>query len=474
MTNVKSVSLFPDIQQKKAIAQALIATGTTPVQANMMAGNVVVPVNPWGEVAKVGSAALGGYLSKKANEQEQEQMAKLFRGGQEGGVPWTNPDTGQQMPMTNSGGGAGPLSMPGMSPDKAQALYKFFPEQYAAALMKNYEPTDKMRNNSYMGITPEQERQMEIAERRKAGTQQFTPGSTIQDPTGKLSAVPDFEKGIVGRYGPNGPSASSIPGAIEANAAMTGANKRAQELNTVNTYNINGREGVPAMTSDALNMAGNQLQERGARPAQWNDQNDPGLEPTPGKRPLIGQSESEKSFSQASGTMQTKVLEKSQDAALAAKEMISSIELAEDALQQGAFSGPGSSLKMSVIGAAKTMGIDLGDPKKFTNSVTLGSALGHQMLANVKKLGVNPTDEDRKVVQGILGTIDTDPQAMKRLLAWNRNQAIRVIASHNSSIDKAERGGFQPAVNLRVDMNTPTSMAPSNEKRVIDFNSLPD
>jgi hypothetical protein len=75
---------------------------------------------------------------------------------------------------------------------------------------------------------------------------------------------------------------------------------------------------------------------------------------------------------------------------------------------------------------------------KLTNTRDFTSAAGQQLLAHAKALGANPSNADAARIEKIVGSIDTDPQALQNIMEWTEQQARRSIQLHNARVKQVE------------------------------------
>jgi hypothetical protein len=120
-----------------------------------------------------------------------------------------------------------------------------------------------------------------------------------------------------------------------------------------------------------------------------------------------------------------------QEKAAAAKEAIQANGLALEALSRGAKSGGLEGFKQAVRGVAQGFGIDT---EKYTETTELQMALGNAVLANARKLAP-VTAEDVKRLEQILGSINTDPAALQKMLTEYNGMAAKTLQDANRYFD---------------------------------------
>jgi len=119
------------------------------------------------------------------------------------------------------------------------------------------------------------------------------------------------------------------------------------------------------------------------------------------------------------------------ESAKAAGDQINSIYEARDALDKGAFTNLGADQKLWLSKAAGLFGLP---QETAANTEVLRSALGQQMLANVKKLGANPSNADRVIIQEIVGAKgDLTEGTIRRVLDMQERWARESIKKSNAT-----------------------------------------
>jgi hypothetical protein len=114
-----------------------------------------------------------------------------------------------------------------------------------------------------------------------------------------------------------------------------------------------------------------------------------------------------------------------------AKDVFASAQKAVTALEAGAQAGGGESIKQGIKKALQFLG---GDPAGLTETTQLSMALGDAILANARKLAP-VTAADLTQLRDILGSVDTDPSALSRALAWNTAHSFKAMQDFNSFMD---------------------------------------
>lgn len=111
-----------------------------------------------------------------------------------------------------------------------------------------------------------------------------------------------------------------------------------------------------------------------------------------------------------------------------AMQILSTADRVVNALGQGAVTGGGGDLKQNARKFFQAVGIDIPE----TGPTDLArTQLGGIMLGQINKLGRNPTDYDEKLMQKLVGSIDTDPTALPQLLSFMTAQAHKSLQDFN-------------------------------------------
>ena len=174
-------------------------------------------------------------------------------------------------------------------------------------------------------------------------------------------------------------------------------------------------------------------------------------------------------LAQELNTQFTKRLFEGYDSATKGLESLRTIEESRQAIAGGAYLGSGANLKLDTLKAVDSVfGLRI-DSAKMANTDTLISTLGESMTDRVKELGVNPTNEDRRIIEKIVGTIGKDPKALEKMLDWQEEVIRRGIESHNKRATQAIEGGSKFMFPLTVDLperkSAQTQNAPMKYKK---------
>lgn len=124
-------------------------------------------------------------------------------------------------------------------------------------------------------------------------------------------------------------------------------------------------------------------------------------------------------------------LKERRDLAMGSKEALQSgINPAIEALNAGASSGGLENYKQAIRKVAGAFGIPF---DSTTSTEQLSMALGQQVLANARKLAP-VTQEDVKQLQKDLGSITTDPQALRRMLVRTQKLHVQNLDNFNKYV----------------------------------------
>lgn len=137
------------------------------------------------------------------------------------------------------------------------------------------------------------------------------------------------------------------------------------------------------------------------------------------------------------------------DAAKSALTGLETISEARKAVARGSYQGSGAELKQNLAMGIQAMGFDV-NPQKVGDTGYLQSLLGEGILNKAKTLGANPTDNDAKIIRGIVGSIGTDPNALPKLLDHQEKMLRRSISSHNELYQNAVGKGFSSPFDMTV------------------------
>lgn len=124
----------------------------------------------------------------------------------------------------------------------------------------------------------------------------------------------------------------------------------------------------------------------------------------------------------------------------AAKEVLQSNSVALDALARGAKAGGFEGFKQTLRSLGQAFGVET---EKFTETSELQMALGNAILANARKLAP-VTGEDIKRLEAILGSVNTDPTALEKMLTEYNGMATKTLQDANRYFSHNEQTMTDP------------------------------
>jgi hypothetical protein len=128
-------------------------------------------------------------------------------------------------------------------------------------------------------------------------------------------------------------------------------------------------------------------------------------------------------------------LRKSADRAV---ETISSIHTMRDAMDSGMMSGGGAGAKATMLNYLKPMGFEVNEDM-LKNTTKFNMSVGKFMLQHAKDLGANPSNADAARIDRIIGSADTDPNAMREMMDWQEDMARRSIRRYNTQYEQIKQ-----------------------------------
>jgi len=422
--------------------------------------------------------------------------------GNAGGTSQFDPNApvyqGPQIPPGARIGGG--LLRPGMSPGVAQLSFANDPKGYLANWQKQFDPTELEKKDTYLGISPQQSRSTELAERVSKANGQ------VIDANGNAVLVPNYAKNIAeveggkteaniqatnrntlaplellkksdGKYNPK-TIGQIVDGATDGGNANQEARYQGQDLLEQLPGNVRADLLANARKTGESQFGVNYQLPNGRVVRGQVDLAAPvGGSQQSGQGSSYGQSTVEEQFQKSLGTTMGKDITEGQKKAEDLAEGVRAIDKSLDLIQKGAILGSGADLKTDTAKVLNNVfGMEI-SPDKVSNTDFLKSTLGIPLLAKARSLGVNPTDADAKRLDTILGTIGKDPNALPELLKFNREISVRAIEQHNK-----RASGISAPYPLTVDVppayvskvekpQSPAPMQPSNSGKV-DYQQL--
>lgn len=259
---------YLDAQRKSMVANMLLNSAQTGNQtpADWDSMRVVPHRGLMQNIAPIAKMLMAGKTMQSAQQAQAKYFSGLYGGGDPtapAAAPAADP-TGQPPgmapgqtpsmaapPAPSSSAPPGNSSMipSGMSRQQAQAMLSMMgPEKYAEMLAQQYKPAEIQAQLRAAGIDPysPQGRQIALAAVRKATTnvQDVRPGGTLFDVSKGQPVFSAPQNGVQTQWGPQGPTQSTVPGALEASqaaAAATTAGTESQKPIKLGT-DANGRD----------------------------------------------------------------------------------------------------------------------------------------------------------------------------------------------------------------------------------------
>lgn len=128
---------------------------------------------------------------------------------------------------------------------------------------------------------------------------------------------------------------------------------------------------------------------------------------------------------------ESKDLTARQAAAQAAMQDLATNQRLVKLYEQGLRTGGGESAYQVARQVGAALGVDLPATGMTDAARTL---LGERLLDRAKTLGSNPSNADRDVIAKIVGSIDTDPNAVAQLIAWSSAKSLKTLQDFNQFV----------------------------------------
>lgn len=168
-----------------------------------------------------------------------------------------------------------------------------------------------------------------------------------------------------------------------------------------------------------------------------------------------------------------------QPAARAGATALHEVDKVEDAIKNGAYQGPGAGVREQAARLVKAF-TGPGAFDRASATEALGQALDLMGLSQVKPMvgSQNVSNIDLKAVMSAMGTINTDPTALQKVLERTRQISRRAIDLNNKKVEKFNKMGV-PSDEYRVEPITYTPMgrqlspAEKAEKEALERAILP-
>lgn len=262
-----------ELQRRQKLAEFLRQQSLTPIDQQQVSGRVV-PISPFQALAKVGTGLLGNYAqqgldAKEAalGEEARKRTADALRSLAPAGTFEQPQDYGQGITSENIDGGQGVDQSTKDRWAKILAANQLDPQLGRDLLKNELTLTDDQRNLLAQGIDPKAFGRARLAKEQAGGVTNVSPGTSVFSPGTNqfIAAAPDFNAGLQGSFGPNGPQVGRIAGS-ENIAALAGEKERASAAGRAgyNTITVNTPNGPVLLTEEqAARMAGGGVSPNG-------------------------------------------------------------------------------------------------------------------------------------------------------------------------------------------------------------------
>jgi hypothetical protein len=97
------------------------------------------------------------------------------------------------------------------------------------------------------------------------------------------------------------------------------------------------------------------------------------------------------------------------------------------------------------------LGVDV-DTGAIVNAETARTALFQNVLNNLRKLDAQPSQEQQRIMQEALGSLNTDPDAMARVVQVYEDVIRGRVELHNRTVDQSIQSGIKMPYSLRIDL----------------------
>jgi hypothetical protein len=149
------------------------------------------------------------------------------------------------------------------------------------------------------------------------------------------------------------------------------------------------------------------------------------------------------------------------------KNFVASLESARSLIPK-ATTGAGAETITAIANFARNrMGIEI-DPKTVTTE-ELRSQLFQGILANLRQIDAQPTQQQQLALQQAIGTVGSDPQALDRILTFWSDLARARVDDFNSKIDQIEASGAKLPYDPRIKLPERTSKLSSRDQQALNW-----
>lgn len=461
ITDINSQQDVLDLKRKQALAGLLLQQSQQPDNSPSQIGGYYVRKSPFLALAKaaqmmmgvkmgaeaeakgvqlqkdalgrlLGAAGAGGASSAPAPSGDAASLGTQVQANEQSGLPW---QTGQAIPVSPAAptsspmqGAPAPLAVQNMTPEQRAILLQIAPEKYMDAFAAQFAPTDTQKNNQYMGINPAQARTLHLASQAKD--------------IGVAGALPNLDQ--AGNI-----SIAPIPGAIGAQAAMSGAIKGAEQKNTIlPNISVDGIER-PVWGSDIPRIGASGSSSKPALPTE-------AIPSVPLPAPKIGKNIEIEQANADFMKQQGKALIDERPNMVQSAEGINNIRKMKDFINSPSFNGKLADNKLQVAKTFKTLGLL---PPQFDEKIAnteAFSSLGAREVGNVIKAfgsGTGISDADRDYAEKLAGgKISLDKESINRILDISNKVNLNKLNDFNQRVKQGAQNGMKGFYGLEVEV----------------------
>lgn len=178
---------------------------------------------------------------------------------------------------------------------------------------------------------------------------------------------------------------------------------------------------------------------------------------------IITQNAGPKAFIGKFGDEMAAQLASEQKSAQRAQSTIQTMNKMRGEMDSGMFAGGLADQKVAAVNMLKGIGVPVPDDwqTRLGSAQAFKAYVGSQLLAHAKDLGSNPSNADASRIEGIVGTIGTDPNALKKIMDFNEEMGRKSIDLFNGHYNQVKK---DPNAQFGFDMtvNQPAKYAPSH------------
>lgn len=454
ITDINSQSDLLDLKRKQAIAGLLLQQSQQPDNSPQEISGHYVRKSPWLALSKAAQMMMGVKMGADTEAQgvqlQRDALGRLLgaagaggnsmeaanplgiqvQANDQSGLPW---QTGQAIPSPMAApqtpsGDSSPLAIRNMTPEQRAILLQLAPEEYMKTFSAQFAPTDMQKNNAYMGINPNQAKTLHLAEQAKnIGVSGALPSL---DASGNMSIAP-------------------IPGAIQSQAAMTGAVKGAEQKNTIlPNISVDGIER-PVWGSDIPRIGASGTSNKPALPTD-------AIPSVPLPAPKIGKNieveQANANFMKSQGD----ALIKERPDMVQNAEGISNIRQMKGFINSPSFNGKLADNKLQVAKTFKSLGLL---PPTFDDTIANTesfSSLGAREVGNVIKAfgsGTGISDADRDYAKQLAGgEIKLEKESINRILDIAEKVNSTKLKDYNKRVGQGIQNGMKGFYGLEVEV----------------------